>query len=69
MLPLQGFAHGDGFLQIVFHVVAVRADHNQLTAPNQVFQGVRNPLGSLQARAHGLQRRQVLGIHSRDFGL
>ena len=23
MLPLQGLAHGDGFLQIVFHVVAV----------------------------------------------
>ena len=64
MLPLQGFAHGDGFLQIVFHVVAVRAQDNQLTAPNQVLQGVRNPLRALQVGAHGLNGRQMVRIHA-----
>ena len=68
MLPLQGLARGDGFLQIVFDVVAVGADHHQLTALNQILKRVGDPLGSFQVRAHGLQRRQVLGIHPRDFG-
>ena len=68
MFPLQGLAHGDGFLQIVFHMVAVRAQNNQLTAPNQILQGVRDPLRPFQMGAHGLDRLQMVWIHAGDVG-
>ena len=53
-----------GFLQIFLHVIAVCAEHNQLAAQQEVFQGVRTTLTVLKMASHPLHGGNVVRVHA-----